>query len=137
MTVSQDYAHKQLTSVIIGAAMEVHRMLGSGFLEKVYENALVMELRDRGLKVEQQKAITVFYKNRVAGEYIADIIVEGVVILELKTVEHLTGVHQAQMLNYLKATKSEVGLLFNFHGQSLGWKRVVLQTKQRLSNPII
>jgi GxxExxY protein len=116
---------KELTEQIIGAAMEVHNLLGSGFLEKVYENALAEELGRRGIRVEQQKTIKVYYKSTVVGDYVADILVEGQVILELKTVEQISSAHQAQMLNYLKATGLKVGLLINFNGPRLTWKRMV------------
>jgi GxxExxY protein len=100
----------QLTYKINGAIFEVNRVLGAGFLEKVYENALVLELRNQGVKAEAQVPISVFYKNEVVGEYLADILVEDKVILELKAVEQLQKVYEAQLLNYLKATGIKVGL---------------------------
>jgi GxxExxY protein len=106
--------------------MEVHNTLGSGFLEKVYENALVVELRLRGLAVEQQDSTDVRYKGRVVGQYVADILVEGLVVLELKALDKLTGDHEAQVLNYLKATGLKVGLLINFGRPRLEWERLVL-----------
>jgi len=105
--------------------MEVHRELGSGFLEKVYENALAMELARRGLRIERQKPVTVYYKAEVVGEYQADLIVENVVLVELKSVENMANVHYSQMANYLKATGMNVGLLINFGAPSLEWKRMV------------
>ena len=118
--------YKEITEQIIGAAMEVHNTLGSGFLEKVYENALAFELRGHGLKAEQQKSITVRYKKELVGDYIADLLVEDVVIVELKTVDQLSDAHRAQMLNYLKATGVRVGLLINFHGRHLTWLRLIV-----------
>lgn len=117
--------HEELTRQIIGAAMTLHRTLGVGFLEKVYENALAQELRSRGLTVEQQKPITVRYRGQPVGEYFADILVEGAVVLELRTVEQVTQVHEAQTMNYLRATGIRVGLVLNFAAPRLEWKRLV------------
>lgn len=118
--------HGALTQAIIGAAMEVHNSLGSGFLEKVYENALAIELRSLGYLVEQQKPMIVRYKGQVVGEYLADLLVDGRVVVELKVADALTDLHLAQVLNYLRATNLEVGLLLNFHTARLQWKRVVI-----------
>ena len=117
---------KELTYAINGAVFEVNRELGSGFLEKVYENALLLELEERGLKAEAQAAISVNYKGREVGEYYADIIVEEKVILELKAVDSLQKVHEAQLLNYLKATGYKVGLLINFRHPKAEIKRLIL-----------
>ena len=106
--------YEELTSKIIGAYFKVYNTLGYGFLEKVYENALRIELMKLGLKVEQQKNIKIFYDGLDVGEYFADLIVDDIVILELKAAENLCEEHEAQLLNYLKATKIEVGLLLNF-----------------------
>jgi GxxExxY protein len=103
-----------ITYAINGTVFEVNRALGAGFLEKVYENALLIELKERGLKAESQVPIKVFYKEKVVGEYVADLLVEGKVIVELKTVEELDKIHEAQLLNYLKATGIQAGLLINF-----------------------
>jgi GxxExxY protein len=103
-----------LTYQINGAIYEVNRELGSGFLEKVYENALLKELALRGIMAESQVPMTVRYKGESVGEYFADVVVESKIILELKTVEMLKGIHEAQLLNYLKATGCKVGLLVNF-----------------------
>jgi GxxExxY protein len=104
----------ELTYQINGAIYEVNRELGSGFLEKVYEAALLIELRERGLQAERQVPVNVAYKGNLVGEYFADMVVEGKVILELKAVENLEKIHEAQLLNYLKATGYPVGLLVNF-----------------------
>ncbi|MEM6633318.1 MAG: GxxExxY protein [Bacteroidota bacterium] len=112
----------ELTQEIIGAAYRVHNTLGSGFLEKVYENALRVELRDLGLAVKQQFPISVFYKGFTVGQFIADLFVEDQVILELKAVETLIPFHYVQLVNYLNATQVEIGLLINF-GESVQVKR--------------
>jgi len=115
-----------ITYATNGAVFEVNKVLGPGFLEKVYENALLIELKKRGLKVESQVPIKVFYKEKVAGEYIADILIEGKVIVELKTVETIDKIHEAQLLNYLKATGIRVGILVNFKRPKAEIKRMVL-----------
>ena len=116
----------EITYQIRGAIFEVNRVLGAGFLEKVYENALVIELRERGLNVKEQVPLNVLYKEKSVGEYYADIIVEDQVIVELKSVEQLKKIHEAQLLNYLKATGIKVGLLVNFYGEKADIKRMVL-----------
>ena len=105
--------------------MKVHREPGSEFLEKVYENALAVELARRGLGIERQKPVTVHYKAEAVGEYQADLVVENVVLVELKSVEKMANAHYSQMVNYLKATGMNVGFLINFGAPSLEWKRVV------------
>ena len=114
--------HKELTEKIIQCCFKVHNTLGFGFLEKVYENALVIELVKVGLIVKQQHPIQVYYDGQVVGEYQADILVEHKVILELKSVEHISDIHEIQLKNYLKATGIEVGLLINF-GKSVEIRR--------------
>ncbi len=104
----------ELTYQIRGAVFEVNKILGPGFLEKVYENALVIELKNRKLNAKAQMPIQVIYKKKIVGEYFADIIVEDKVIIELKAVESLQKIHEAQLLNYLKATDYKIGLLINF-----------------------
>jgi GxxExxY protein len=111
-----------ITEIIIGCAFEVHNKLGSGFLEKVYENALCIELRKKGLKVEQQSSIKVWYEGQVIGYYAADLWVEDRIIVELKAVQSLTKEHELQVVNYLTATKVDTGLLINF-GSSVQVKR--------------
>ena len=115
-----------VTYAINGAVFEVNRVLGPGFLEKVYENALLIELKKRGLKAESQVPIRVFYKENAVGEYLADILVEKKIIVELKTVETLDKIHEAQLLNYLKATGIRVGILVNFKHPKAEIKRMVL-----------
>ena len=115
--------HEEITSMIINAFYLVYNTLGYGFLEKVYENALAHELRKRGLKVEQQAPIKVYYDGVAVGEYFADLLVEEKVILELKVAESISDAHKAQVINYLKATGLEVGLVMNF-GPEAAFKRV-------------
>ena len=116
--------YSDLTEKIIKAAYTVHNVLGFGFLEKVYQNALIIELLKMGLNVLKEKPITVYYENEIVGEYIADVIVEDKVVLELKAVKELAEIHEVQLVNYLKATGIEVGLLINF-GHSVQVKRKV------------
>jgi GxxExxY protein len=108
------YKHSDVTKIIISAFYKVYNRLGYGFLEKVYENALAIELRSRGFDVKQQFPIKVFYRGQTVGEYYADLVVEEKVIVELKAAVTLIDKHEAQLLNYLKATPYEVGLLLNF-----------------------
>jgi len=115
---------EDLTGQIIGAAYEVHKTLGAGFLEKVYENALAMELEAAGLQVTQQQALPVHYKGRLAGEYFADLVVEGKVVVEVKAVSALDPVREVQLVHYLRASGIGVGLLINF-GRSVEVKRRV------------
>ena len=115
-----------ITYKINGAIFEVNRELGAGFLEKVYENALIIEIEDRGLEAESQVPIKVQYKGNVVGEYFADIVVENTVILELKASGSLQKLHEAQILNYLKATGYKIGLLVNFTHPKAEIKRFVL-----------
>ncbi|GHU62625.1 hypothetical protein FACS1894123_03900 [Bacteroidia bacterium] len=110
----QQYIHKDLTDEIISAFYRVYNELGFGFLENVYQNALYIELLENGLSVEAQKMIKVYYLNRVVGNYRADLIVENTVILELKATEYLVESDEIQLINYLKATNIEIGLLLNF-----------------------
>jgi GxxExxY protein len=116
----------ELTYAIRGAVFEVNNILGPGFLEKIYENALLIELRIRELKAESQVPLKVLYKDNVVGEYFADIVVENRVIIELKNIERIERIHEAQVLNYLKATGLKIGLLVNFKHQRADIKRLVL-----------
>ncbi len=118
------YLHSELTDKIIKAYYKVYNTLGYGFLEKVYENALFFELRNMGLFVEKQRRIKVYYIEQKVGDYFADLIVEEKVIIELKATEALCEDHEFQLINYLKATEIEVGLLLNF-GKSPEFKRKI------------
>lgn len=111
-----------ITKKIIGCAYTVHNTLGAGFLEKVYENALKIELEKTGLTVKQQVPINVYYEGQVVGEYYADLWVDEQVIIELKAVQNLSKIHEVQLVNYLTATGLETGLLLNF-GQSVQVRR--------------
>ena len=113
----------ELTGKIIGCAMKVHSKLGFGFLESVYRNALLHELRKNGLQAQAEQPIQVYYDGILVGDYKADIIVEGELILELKAVENLQKIHDVQLVNYLNASRKEIGLLFNFGAQSLEFKK--------------
>jgi GxxExxY protein len=116
----------EITYKINGAIFEVNRILGPGFLENVYENALMVELKSRGLRAINQAPLSVIYKEKIVGDYFVDILVEDQVILELKTVEKIEKIHEAQLLNYLKATGQTVGLLVNFRHSKAEIKRLVL-----------
>lgn len=118
----------ELSRQVIGAAIEVHRVLGPGYLESVYEEALAVELTLQGLACDRQMPMGIEYKGRVVGEGRLDLLVDGNLVVELKTVEQLLPIHQAQLLSYLKAARKELGLLINFNARVLrdGVKRVVL-----------
>jgi len=116
----------EVTFQIIAAVIEVHKVLGFGFLENVYEKALLKELRLRGLKADCQKEMKVKYKGEEVGSYFADIVVNEEIILELKSVEHLNNSHKAQLLNYLKGTGLRVGFLINFGKEKAEYKRMAL-----------
>ena len=110
--------HSDLTGKIIGAFFQLHKEIGFGFAEKVYQAAFAILLDELGMVEEQQRPVKVYFHNKVVGEYFADIVINSVVLLELKSVEHLTDAHAAQLLNYLKSTEIEVGLLLNFGPQA-------------------
>lgn len=111
---TKNFPHQELTKSIIGLYYDVYNELGYGFMEKVYHNAMLIELKKRGFEIDNQKKLNVLYKNEIVGEYVPDIIVNNKVILELKTVEYLLDIHENQLLNYLKATDCEVGIILNF-----------------------
>jgi len=120
-----------LTKKVIGEAMYVHRVLGPGFVESIYHAALVRRLQKIGLKVESQKAIPVHFDDEVIGNFLADLVVEDSLIIELKAVSSLNSAHEVQLVNYLTATKIETGLLLNFGARSLEFKR-----KSRTLDPL-
>jgi GxxExxY protein len=122
--------HKDLTDVILKTFYEVYNELGYVFLEKVYQNSLLIELRNKGLNVIPQKKIKVFYKGNEVGEYFADLIVEDKVVLELKAVEYIVEEFENQLLNYLKGTDCEVGLLLNF-GKKPEFRRRIYENKRK------
>ncbi len=119
--------HEELTRAIIGCAFRVQNTLGCGFLEKVYENALAFELEQKNLKVQRQVPLRVHYEGVLVGEYVADIVVGRAVLVEIKAVEKNAGIHEAQVLNYLKATGLTVGLLLNFGRPRLHYRRLTLR----------
>ena len=121
--------HQELTKKIIGCAFTVHNTLGAGFLEKVYEQALMLELRVSGLVVESQVPLSVIYRDQIVGEYFADLIVEGKVICELKAVDVLKKAHEVQLVNYLVATGLDVGVVINF-GDSVTVRRKYREYKR-------
>ena len=123
---NRDGAHVELTEQIIGCAFAVSNQLGAGFVEKVYENALVHELRKRGLTVAQQHPLTVLYDGVIVGEYIADVLVKDCVLIELKAVSDLNNIHEAQRLNYLKAGGLSTCLLINFGQPRIQIRRLSL-----------
>jgi GxxExxY protein len=120
------FLEADLSERIIGAAFKVHNTLGAGFLEKVHENALVYELRRERIAVEQQKTIQVRYDGAIVGDYPADLVVDGRVLVECKAVGNFDPIHEAQLLNYLRATGIRVGLLLNFGRAKLQYRRMVL-----------
>lgn len=124
--------HKDITDLIIKAFFNVYNKLGYGFLEKVYENSMLIELQELGLKCERQKQIEVFYKNKNVGEYFADLIVNDLIIIELKAAENISPEHEAQLTNYLRATNCEVGLLLNF-GKTPQFKRKIFKNEFKIN----
>lgn len=122
---SEEILYKDLNYKIVGAAFEVYKTIGYGFLEKVYENALLVELKLKGLSAENQCPINVFYKGENVGEYKVDILVEKKIIVELKADKEYNRIHEAQILNYLKATDMKVGILINFGEKKCEHKRLI------------
>ncbi|AWK07451.1 GxxExxY protein [Flavobacterium crocinum] len=122
--------HQELTEVIIKTFYEVYNELGYGFLERVYQNSLYLELKNKGLNVEAQKKIVVYYKGIKVGEYYADLVVEDLIILELKAADCIVAEFENQILNYLRGTDCEVGLLLNF-GTKPEFRRKILKTAKK------
>jgi GxxExxY protein len=125
----------EITELIIKAFYKVYNILGYGFLEKVYENAMKIELTKKGIEIEQQKNLKVYYDFKQVGDYYADLIANGLVIIELKAAEAICEEHEAQLLNYLKATDIEVGLLLNF-GKKPEFKRKYFTNDRKIMNPL-
>jgi len=121
--------YEELSDTIIQAFYKVYNELGHGFLEKVYENSLIIELKNRGIKVSQQHPIKIFYNKINVGNYFADIIVDNKIIIELKAVEKIVSAHHNQVINYLRASDIKVGILLNF-GEKAEFKRVVFTRKK-------
>jgi GxxExxY protein len=118
--------HKELSYKIVGCGMEVHSKLGPGFLEKVYENSLMLLLRKEGISSKQQAPVKVRFEGELVGEYRADILVDEKIILELKMVDKIVDVHRAQMLHYLRATGLKLGMILNFGKKNFEYERLVL-----------
>ncbi len=127
---ANELLHKDLTDQILKAFYKVYNTLGSGFLEKVYENSMLIELREKGLDVVQQQPIKVYYGSVLVGDFYADLVVNDLVILELKAAEAINPAHDAQLGNYLKATTVEVGMLLNF-GDKPEFKRRILTNDRK------
>ncbi|WP_133527110.1 GxxExxY protein [Flavobacterium sp. 245] len=127
-----DLLHKEISKPILKIFYDVYNELGYGFLEKVYQNAMYFELKAQGYKVEAQKQIKVYFKNQLVGEFYADLLIEDTIIVELKVCEYLISSHIAQLMNYLKSTQIQVGLLLNF-GETPEFKRIIY-TKNRKQN---
>ncbi len=128
--INDNYKYSELTEKIIKAFFQVYNKLGYGFLEKVYENALMIELKKLGLNCINQKPIKVYYDDQIIGDYFTDIIVEDKIILELKATESLCYDHECQLINYLKASEMEVGLLLNF-GKKPEFRRKVFSNEYK------
>ena len=122
--------HKELSESILKVLYDVYNELGYGFLEKVYQNAMYLELKSLGFKVEPQRQIKVYYKNEVVGDFFADLLINDVIILELKACDSLVKSHYVQTLNYLKATNIEIGLLLNF-GEKPEIKRLIFTNNRK------
>jgi GxxExxY protein len=120
----KELPHSELTRSILGCCFEVMKELGPGFLEKVYKNALLMAMRQKRLQVEVERSYNVVFRGKIIGRYVADLVVNDTVIVELKCCEKLIGEHQAQLFNYLKVSGLPVGLLVNFRRRKLDWKRL-------------
>ena len=127
-----EFIHGNLTYAVIGAAMEVHSNLGYGFLEDVYEKALIHELLLQGFDVKTQLPISVNYKDIVVGNYIVDMLINDILVVELKAINNLNQKHAAQTINYLVATNKEIGLLLNFGTTSLQHTRLINQKRKNL-----
>lgn len=121
--------HEELTGRIIGCAFEVMNELGAGFLESVYEKALLLALQQKGIAATSQHPVSVCFRGECVGDYYADLLVEGTVVVELKAVRSLAPEHQAQIINYLNATRIEVGLLINFGNPKLEYRRLTRSHK--------
>lgn len=134
------YEHKEITEKIIGCCYTVYNKMGFGFLESVYEKCLLIELGKAGLKFQNQNPINVFYDGKPVGQFVADIVIEDAIIVELKSVQQLAKVHEAQLVNYLVATDMPVGLLINFGEEKVQVKRKVKSLKDLNNypeNPVI
>ncbi len=114
MTIDSSYKHSELTDAVIGVFYEVYNELGFGFLESVYRNSLRLALVQKGLTVDQEVAVSVFFRGQNVGDFRADLVVNSTILLELKTAERIIPAHESQVLNYLRSTELEIGLILNF-----------------------
>jgi GxxExxY protein len=130
MAINSNYKHSELTDLIIGVFYEVYSELGFGFLESVYRNSLRVALLEKGLTVEQEAAITVFFRGKTVGDFRADLVVNGSILLELKTAENIVAAHESQVLNYLRSTSLELGLILNF-GPKPQVRRLLLDNSRK------
>lgn len=132
-----EYLHSDITGEILNVFYDVYNELGYGFLERIYKNALYMELKNRGFNCSTERSIPVYYHGKLVGDYFADIIVDDTIILELKAVKTILPEHEAQLMNYLRATDAEVGLLLNF-GPEPQKRRIIFTNdkKKHLINPL-
>ncbi|MFA6177229.1 MAG: GxxExxY protein [Phycisphaerae bacterium] len=131
LIVKNQYVVSGLTGDIIGAAMEVHNQLGPGFLESVYDEALVVEFAQRKIKFERQKELPVYYKQHYVKKFVCDFVVDNKVIVEVKAISTLSEIDRVQLTSYLKASGTEIGLLLNFGGRSLEFKRMIYSKENR------
>lgn len=133
--VASNLLHKEITGEILGNFFQVHHELGCGFLESVYVSSLALALRDSGLLVRTEQRIEVIFRGRVVGVFVADLVVEDVVIVEAKVARSLTEIHEAQLINYLNASDIEVGLLLNF-GLKAEFRRRVHTNERKIRAPL-
>lgn len=130
MTTDSGYKHSELTETVIGVFYDVYNELGFGFLESVYRKAMALALRDKGLKAAEEVAVSVFFRGMSVGDFRADLVINDVVLLELKTAEHIIAAHESQIINYLRATTLEVGLVLNF-GPRPQVRRILLDNDRK------
>ncbi|MHC4855700.1 MAG: GxxExxY protein [Planctomycetota bacterium] len=128
--------YEEITDKIIGCCYKVHNVLGHGFLESVYEKALLIELDKAGLTAKSQQDILVYYDGQIVGEFKADILIEDIIVVELKFVRMLSKAHEVQLVNYLAATQKDIGLLVNFGERSVQVKRKVRDINYYNNNPV-
>ena len=131
LIVKNQYVVSGLTGEIIGAAMEVYNQLGTGFLESVYDEALAVELTQRKIRFERQKELPVFYKQELIKKFVCDFLIDSRVIVEVKAIKALGDIDRMQLTSYLKASRVEIGLLLNFGGESLDFKRVIFSNNSQ------
>ena len=130
MAINSNYKHSELTDLIVAVFYDVYNELGFGFLESVYRNSLRLALLDKGLTVEQEVPVTVFFRGQNVGDFRADLVVNGTIFLELKTAEQIVAAHESQVLNYLRSTALELGLILNF-GPKPQVRRLLLDNSRK------